>query len=555
MTGQVREPRGVDHALGFLFYLFCGLGPFLFYINSILRTSAFSQSVIMLLATLCFVFVNCFTLTFTKDLNTERDKIINRELDLMLGHDIELSDNEIEANEVVMKLKYEQLDLGFQHPEVFHLSKHFFDYKDEVKKTKLYEIIKRMPKGAILHAHDTAILGPDYVLGLTYEPYLYVCFTEEVPIFKFSANTPSLPCKTTWQLMEDVRNASGDVTKLDAELRRHFTLRIDNPKNVYTDINNVWRKFDKYFISTSGIFTYKPVWEQYFYDTLKAFRDDNVMYCEIRSVLPKLYDLNGEYTDTVATAVSYKYVLENFTSVYPDFMGAKLIYAPQRAVNERTVEEYLNITMKIKNMMPDFFAGFDLVGQEDLGKPLKEFLGVLQKYQHEFDYYFHAGETNWNGMSSDENLVDAIVLGTRRIGHAYALMKHPVILEEVKNRGIAIEVNVISNAVLKLVEDVRNHPLAMYLAQNLPVVLSSDDPGVWEADPISHDFYAAFVAVASRHADLRLLKKLALNSLYYSSHSNKFELATEFEKRWIKFVEGVVKDRNNLLGIRASGDL
>lgn len=504
----------------------------------------------MLLATLCFVFANCFTLIFTNDFYEERDKIINRELDMMLGHDIHLSDSERKANEILMKLKHQELDHGFHHPQLFNLSKHFFDYKDEVKKTKLYDIIKRMPKGAILHAHDTGILGPDYVLQITYMSGLYVCFNENNKlIYRFSVNKPSLPCKTTWQLLTEVRNASGNVSEFDAELRKHFTLVIDDPKRVYTDINAVWGKFADYFISTSGLFSYKPVWEQYFYDTLKAYRDDNVMYCEMRSILPELYDLNGEKYDSVATAVSYKKVLEKFMNDYPDFMGAKLIYSPMRSVDKETVENYLKIALEIKKKMPDFFAGFDLVGQEDLGKPTKEFLALLQEHKHKLNYFFHAGETNWNGMSSDENLVDVIVLGTRRIGHAYALMKHPVILEEVKKRGIAIEVNVISNAVLKLVDDVRNHPLAVFLAQDLPVVISSDDPGLWEADPFSHDFYVTFVAVSSRHADLRLLKKLALNSLYYSFHSNKVELASEFEKRWAKFINGVVRDRNKLLSL------
>lgn len=509
----------------------------------------------MLLATLCFVFVNCFTLIFTQDVSNERDKIIKRGLDIMLGHDIELSDSEIEANTILMKLKHQEIDYGFHYPQFFNFSKHFFDYKDEVKKTALYDVIRHMPKGAILHAHDTGMLGPDYVLKITYKPNLYVCFTAELPTFRFSANKPSLPCQAEWQLLKDVRDNSDNVTKFDAELRRHFTLVIDNPKEVYTDINAVWGSFAAYFITTSGLFNYKPVWDQYFYDTLKAFRDDYVMYCEIRSVLPELYDLSGNHNDTIATAVSYKSVLDNFMKDYPDFMGAKLIYAPLRSVDGETVQGYIEIAQKIKNMMPDFFAGFDLVGQEDLGKPLKEFLAILQENKRDIDYFFHAGETNWNGMSTDENLVDAVVLGARRIGHAYALLKHPVVLEEVKNRGIAIEVNVVSNAVLKLVEDVRNHPLAVFLAQNLPVVLSSDDPGVWEADPLSHDFYITFVAVSSRHADLRLLKKLALNSLYYSTHPNKVELVAEFEKRWIGFIEGVIRNRKALLGENLNGEL
>jgi len=61
-------------------------------------------------------------------------------------------------------------------------------------------------------------------------------------------------------------------------------------------------------------------------------------------------------------------------------------------------------------------AGFDLVGQEELGRPLRDFVDELLTIPEDIDFYFHAGETNWFGASVDENLIDAILLGTKRIG-------------------------------------------------------------------------------------------------------------------------------------------
>lgn len=43
--------------------------------------------------------------------------------------------------------------------------------------------------------------------------------------------------------------------------------------------------------------------------------------------------------------------------------------------------------------------------------------------------------------------IDAILLGTLRIGHGYALSKHPVVLQQMKERDIAVEVNPLSNQV------------------------------------------------------------------------------------------------------------
>ncbi|XP_049879500.1 adenosine deaminase 2-like [Pectinophora gossypiella] len=472
----------------------------------------------------------------------ERKNLLETEMSMMLGRDIILSDSEIKANEIIMNLKYEVIDNGCRDPGVFNLSKHFFEYKEEIKKTTLYKIIKAMPKGAVLHAHDTALLDADYILELTYLPDLYVCFQEEYPLFLFSEDKPRSTCDTRWQLLKEARYSSGNVEKFDAELRKHFTIEVDNPKAVYSNINTVWNKFQQVFIITEPLFSYKPVWEKYFYDSLKKFREDNVMYIEIRSVLPQLYDLEGNIYDIKDTAVSYKNVLDQFKKDYPDFFGAKLIYAPLKFVND--ISEYIKTAKELKNMLPTFFAGFDLVGQEDTMVPLKKYMRELVEAEKDLDFFLHAGETNWYGTDSDENIADAIVLNTKRIGHAFALTKHPLLLKEVKKRNIAIEVNVISNNVLKLVDDVRNHPLATFLAIDAPVVISCDDPGLWGAEPLTHDFYVAFVGVASKHADLRVLKKLALNSLYYSTIYDKDKLVHEFDIRWTKFIDSIVRDVN-----------
>lgn len=241
-------------------------------------------------------------------------------------------------------------------------------------------------------------------------------------------------------------------------------------------------------------------------------------------------------------------VVNDFVKNNPSFIGAKIIFSRSRQTDSLSVEEYLNQAISLKSQFPNFMCGFDLVGQEDLGKPLQDFIPELlnPNILNSMDYFFHAGETNWYGTTTDENLFDAIMMHPKRIGHGYALNKHPLLGNLVKQLDICIEVNPLSNQVLHLVKDLRNHPAAYFIANNFPMVVSSDDPGFWGATPLSHDFYVTFLGIASAHADLRLLKQLAINSIKYScmSPNQKTVAFKKWRYSWNKWIENVVSMRN-----------
>jgi adenosine deaminase CECR1 len=467
----------------------------------------------------------------------KRAKLLQDEFKLTLGGNINLTEKEEKVNECLMKYKTKELNYAFEYPEHFNLSRHFFSYKEIIRKSTVHKIIKDLPKGAVLHVHDMGILGPDYLMNITYMDSLYVCFGGNVQ-FRFAEKAPITPCATKWQLISEVRRLMKNVTDFDKNLRKVFTLVVDDPDATYPTITETWDAFMNYFVTVAPMLSFRPVWEQYFYDVLEVFMENNIIYVEVRSILPNLYELDGTTYDQLVTAKAYRKSINKFLKAHPDFVGAKLIFAPSRYVNNNTVSTDLGVAKEIKNNLGEYFAGFDLVGQEDKGKPLLDFIPELTDAGKELNYFFHAGETDWYGCLTDQNLVDAILLGAKRIGHAYALPKHPLLMKEVIKNDIGLEVNVISNAVLSLVRDVRNHPLSIFLANDMPVVLSSDDPGAWEADPLTDDFYVAFMGVASKQSDLRMLKKLALNSLQYSALSgeektNAFE---KFNRKWSDFV-------------------
>lgn len=140
------------------------------------------------------------------------------------------------------------------------------------------------------------------------------------------------------------------------------------------------------------------------------------------------------------------------------------------------------------------------------------------------------------------------MLNTTRIGHGYALLKHPIIWNAVLTKRIAIEVSVVSNQVLHLVHDLRNHPAAIYLALNIPVVITNDDPSFWGAKGLSYDWYYAFMALAPANAGLKLLKQLALNSIQYSiltwEERKRFDYI--FNVEWDGFLNKIINKYGNV---------
>ena len=150
--------------------------------------------------------------------------------------------------------------------------------------------------------------------------------------------------------------------------------------------------------------------------------------------------------------------------------------------------------------------------------------------------FLHCGETH---DRHNQNIYDAVLLGTKRLGHGFQLFLHPHLQQVVKEKDICIEACPVSNLLLGYTTDLRNHPVRYLLAKGIQASISSDDPTFFGYDGVTMDYVMTYVAW---EFSIRDLKKLSLNGITYSSVSDeeKKRLKEEvFPKKWKEFINEI----------------
>ncbi|XP_071761811.1 adenosine deaminase 2-A [Centroberyx gerrardi] len=471
------------------------------------------QAMVACVLLLCFVTV-C---TGMPD-PAQRDMLMRQEASRQTGGRVILTAAEQRLDAHLHRLKEQEMSAAPFPPAV-----HFFKAKPLIQQSSIFSLLRKMPKGGALHIHSSSLVSVEWLVkNVTYRPHCYICFTWDRSVrFLFSSRQPfpRWDC-VYWQLVETLRAKAKDPTDFDNSLMRHLTLFTEDPDKAYPSQDIVWEKFEKAFMAAAGLVTHAPVLRDYLYQGLEELHRDNIMYLELRSGLSRTYELDGTIHDKVWSLKTFQEVTQQFVADHPDFLGARIIISVHRALGVSEVKTAVKEAIQMQRDFPEVVAGFDLVGREDSGRTLwyfREALSLPADLGVTLPYFFHAGETDEEGTDVDQNILDALLFNTTRIGHGYALAHHPLAKELSRKRNVAVELCPISNQVLKLVSDLRNHPAAVLMSEGHPLVISSDDPSLFGTTGLSYDFYQAFVGIGGLKANLATLKELAVNSIRYSS--------------------------------------
>lgn len=216
---------------------------------------------------------------------TLRSAFFRYEESRTLGHELELTSREIKANETIMAAKLHEYSEGLTTPHLFKPSQHFFDVLQAIQDTDLFQLLKKMPKGAVLHAHDTALCSTKAILKLTYYDNLYACQQDgdlAITALRFAKQAPEALAGCQWSLLSELR-AKYTASKVDEYLEERLTLY---PTKKFEDNNAAWSTFMTIFELLDGLVMYAPVWADYYYSALEEFYEDGVLYLEFRSLVP-----------------------------------------------------------------------------------------------------------------------------------------------------------------------------------------------------------------------------------------------------------------------------
>ncbi|XP_046878970.1 adenosine deaminase 2-A [Hypomesus transpacificus] len=469
----------------------------------------------------------------------QRDLIIRQEASRQTGGRVELTAAERRLDSHLHMLKEQEMTAVPFLPAM-----HFFKARPFIQKSKIFSLLQKMPKGAALHIHSFSLVSVDWLVkNVTYRPHCYICFTWDTSVrFLFSNGRPfpHWDC-FSWYLIETLRANMDDPTGFDNSLIRNLTLFTEDPEKAYPNQDIVWEKFEKAFLAASGLVSYAPVFKDYIYKGLELLYEDNIMYLELRAGLSRTYELDGSTNDKAWSLRVYEEASQQFMAYHPDFLGTRIIISAHRTQSVYDVKAAVKEAIQLQKTFPQVVAGFDLVGREDSGRPLwyfREALSLPEQFGVELPYFFHAGETDMDGTDVDENILDALLFNTTRIGHGFAMAHHPLAKELSRQQNVPVEVCPISNQVLRLVSDMRNHPAAMLMSEGHPMVISSDDPSLFGTTGLSYDFYEAFVGIGGIRANLGTLKELAINSIRYSSLPSplKQKGLAIWQKKWETFL-------------------
>ena len=275
---------------------------------------------------------------------------------------------------------------------------------------------------------------------------------------------------------------------------------IEEIKAAY-NFNNLQEFLDLYYAGADVLLT-----QEDFYNLtmayLKKAHEDNVLHTEI-FFDPQTHTSRG---------VKFESVVNGIVNALDDGkkqlgISSQLIMCFLRHLDEKSAMETLNYALDHKDKI--IAVGLD---SSELGNPPTKFVNVFERAQKEgFLTVAHAGEEGpasyvWEALDH---------LNVMRIDHGVRSIDDKRLIDELAKRQIPLTVCPLSNLKLKVVSDLKDHPLKKMLDKNLLVTINSDDPSYF-GGYVNQNYLEVAHALNLTKEDILVLAKNSFQASFLS---------------------------------------
>lgn len=456
--------------------------------------------------------------------------------------------------------------------------------KIRTSRAALTAFFSQMPKGGDLHNHLTGAIYAESFLNFAIDQKLWV-----------NLKTLALSAREPADQLQRPGTGNGSSTNTDYVRIDTFCTKGDYPALKQRLIQD-WSKKDFYpglaapdqhFFDAFGKFPNVKGWDDA-HRALMQLRQralaENVRYLEVMIwSCPSDFPVTSveQYNTVLRTEAAAK----DTNSLYQTLQSMYNTMQAEAAKNAQTFSDELSamhqqglddssFTMRyqlalrresspmdiFKALMASFKAadlnpligGINFVNREDGELSMQDYyLHMLMfRFMHRkfpaVPFSLHAGELTL-GLVRPEDLTwhinDAVyVAGANRIGHGVDMAyerNSRSLLQYMSRSKTAIEINLSSNEFILGVRD-DAHPIQLYAENKVPIVISTDDPGV-----LRTNLTEQFVLLAMRYRQFRYadIRRFVLNSIEYSFIRDarlKEKIMAELKRRLGEFEKEVV---------------
>lgn len=251
--------------------------------------------------------------------------------------------------------------------------------KEPMESTKLWQIVRRMPKGSLLHCHLGATVDLDWVwnealatpgmqmscsVPLSSESVRKTKFI----LFRYCGTTaPNVPSIWSSEYPPDTlvpitiaadTFPDGGRSGFISWIKDRCSVTQDESLQHHLGVDDVWRKLEMAFTIVGRVIYYEPILRKFMQQLLRTLKEDGVRWLEGRTLFSVPFVLEGSEIPTRGAFELCQALTEEIETFMAseegkDFWGARFIWTSLRKVDSEALREgrFLRLEHKFSFML------------------------------------------------------------------------------------------------------------------------------------------------------------------------------------------------------------